>query len=76
MPQEAEMTDARYPIGKFSFQGALSETRSKQFLDDIEQTPAQLRAAVVTGADGMVGSGFGFRVLRECQPIHPSGNRA
>lgn len=41
-----EKTDARYPIGKFSLQGALSETLRKQFLDDIEQTPAQLRAAV------------------------------
>lgn len=40
------MTAARYPIGKFSFQGALSETLRKQFLDDVEQTPAQLRAAV------------------------------
>jgi uncharacterized damage-inducible protein DinB len=46
MPQEAEMTDPRYPIGKFSFQGALSETLKKQFLDAIEQTPARLRAAV------------------------------
>ena len=40
------MTDPRYPIGKFSFQGGLSETLKKQFLDDIEQTPARLRAAV------------------------------
>jgi len=40
------MTDPRYPIGKFSFQGALSETLKKQFLDAIEQTPARLRAAV------------------------------
>jgi len=40
------MTDPRYPIGKFSFQGALSETLKKQFLDDVEQTPARLRAAV------------------------------
>jgi hypothetical protein len=37
------MTDPRYPIGKFSFQGALSETLKKQFLDDVEQTPARLR---------------------------------
>jgi hypothetical protein len=40
------MTDPRYPIGKFSFEGPLSEAQKKRFLDEIEQTPARLRAAV------------------------------
>ena len=40
------MTDPRYPIGKFSFDGNLTEEQKAQFLDDIEQTPARLRAAV------------------------------
>jgi len=40
------MTDPRYPIGKFSYTGPLSPEQKKQCLDDIEQTPARLRAAV------------------------------
>lgn len=42
------MTDLRYPIGKFTYTGPLiHEQKQKQkFLDDIEHTPAQLRAAV------------------------------
>ena len=40
------MTDPRFPIGKFSFEGTLSEQQKAQFLDDIEQTPARMRAAV------------------------------
>ena len=36
----------RYPIGKFSFDGTLTEQQKSQYLDDIEQTPARLRAAV------------------------------
>ena len=40
------MADARYPIGKFSFEGPLNEEKKARFLDDIEQTPARLQAAV------------------------------
>jgi hypothetical protein len=40
------MTDPRYPIGKFSFDGKLTTDQKTQYLNDIEQTPAQLRAAV------------------------------
>jgi len=39
-------TDPRFPIGKFSYAGPPSQEQKKQFLDDIEQTPARLRAAV------------------------------
>lgn len=38
--------DPRYPIGKFHYEGALNEQQKAQYLDDIEQTPARLRAAV------------------------------
>jgi uncharacterized damage-inducible protein DinB len=38
------MTDPRYPIGKFD--GVYTEERKTQYLADIEQTPARLRAAV------------------------------
>jgi hypothetical protein len=40
------MSDLRYPIGKFSFEGTLTDSQKATFLDDIEQTPARLRAAV------------------------------
>ena len=40
------MTDPRFPIGKVSFDGSLTEAQKSQYLDDIEQTPARLRAAV------------------------------
>jgi len=38
--------DPRYPIGKFSFDGVLTDQQKSAFLDDVEQTPAQLRAAL------------------------------
>ncbi len=40
------MADPRFPIGKFSFDGTLTEQQKAKFLDDIEQAPAQLEAAV------------------------------
>lgn len=40
------MSDPRYPVGKFSFEGPLSPEQKTKFLDDIEQTPARLKAAV------------------------------
>jgi len=40
------MSDPRYPIGKFTFGGPLSDAQRSAFLDDIEHTPAALRGAV------------------------------
>src|SRR6516225_5611186 len=40
------MTDPRHPIGKFSFEGGLTDQQKAAFLDDIEQTPARMLAAV------------------------------
>ncbi|MGA7402506.1 MAG: putative metal-dependent hydrolase [Candidatus Sulfotelmatobacter sp.] len=40
------MTDLRYPIGKFHFDGPLTEDTKQKYLADIEQAPAHLRAAV------------------------------
>jgi uncharacterized damage-inducible protein DinB len=40
------MLDARYPIGKFSFGRTLNEDEKKELIDQIEQAPARLRAAV------------------------------
>ena len=40
------MSDPRFPIGKFAFSGPPDEKQRQKFIDDIEQTPAALRAAV------------------------------
>jgi uncharacterized damage-inducible protein DinB len=40
------MTDLRYPIGKFHFEGPLTEERMQTSLDDIARTPANLRVAI------------------------------
>ncbi len=40
------MVDARYPIGKFHFDGPPSEEQRASLINDIEQAPAGLRAAV------------------------------
>jgi uncharacterized damage-inducible protein DinB len=40
------MSDPRYPIGKFTFDGILTGDQKTQYLNDIEQTPARLRAAI------------------------------
>ena len=40
------MSDPRYPIGKFTFNGATDEAQRKQLIDAIEQAPGALRAAV------------------------------
>ncbi len=40
------MTDARFPIGKFQYSGPPSKEQTQQFLEEIAQTPANLREAV------------------------------
>jgi uncharacterized damage-inducible protein DinB len=40
------MSDPRYPIGKFTYDRPPSEEQRQRFIEDIERTPATLRAAV------------------------------
>jgi len=40
------MTDLRYPIGKFTYEGPPTEEQRQRYLADIEQTPSKMRAAV------------------------------
>src|SRR6266705_1646015 len=40
------MSDPRYPIGKLAYDGPPTEQQRNKFIDDIEQTPARLRAAI------------------------------
>lgn len=40
------MTDLRYPIGKFHFDGPLTEDQKQKCLNEIAQAPTNLRAAM------------------------------
>jgi hypothetical protein len=40
------MTDPRYPIGKFHFDGSQTEEQKSKLIDEIAQAPAKLRAVV------------------------------
>ena len=40
------MTDLRYPIGKFHFDGPSTEEQKSKLIDEIAQAPVNLRAAV------------------------------
>jgi uncharacterized damage-inducible protein DinB len=40
------MTDARFPIGKFSYAGPPSEEERNKFIGELAQAPASLRSAV------------------------------
>jgi hypothetical protein len=38
--------DLQYPIGKFQWEGVITDEQRRQLIDQIEQAPAQLRQAV------------------------------
>lgn len=40
------MSDPRYPIGKFHYEGTPSKDQRAKFIAEIEQTPAAIRAAL------------------------------
>lgn len=40
------MTDLSYPIGKFHYEGSITEDQKQKLIDDISRAPADLRAAV------------------------------
>lgn len=40
------MSDPRYPVGKFTYSNPPTDEQRKQMIDEIEQAPARLRAAV------------------------------
>ncbi|HEY7096389.1 MAG TPA: bacillithiol transferase BstA [Terriglobales bacterium] len=40
------MSDPRYPIGKFSFEGPLTQAQRNSFLNDIERLPSVFRSAI------------------------------
>jgi hypothetical protein len=48
------MDDLRFPIGKFKYEGSLTEAKRSAFLEDISQTPSKLRAAVAGLSDAQL----------------------
>ncbi len=40
------MSDPRYPVGKFTYSNPPTDEQRKKLIDEIEQAPARLRAAV------------------------------
>lgn len=45
------MSDPRYPIGKFSYDGLFSDQKKQSYLDDVARTPSRLRDAVAGLSD-------------------------
>jgi uncharacterized damage-inducible protein DinB len=41
-----KMSDLRYPVGKFNYEGSLPEESKTKYFNDIENLPQQLRASV------------------------------
>jgi uncharacterized damage-inducible protein DinB len=52
------MSDLRYPIGKFHYDGPLNQAQKKTFVDDIAQTPANLRAAIKNLSDAQLNTPY------------------
>jgi hypothetical protein len=52
------MTDSRYPIGKFHYDGPPTPAQKQDFMDDIAQTPANLRAAIKGFSDAQLGTPY------------------
>lgn len=52
------MSDPRYPIGKFSFNGTLSTDQKKQYVNDIEQAPTKLRDALKGLSDQQINTPY------------------
>lgn len=46
LTREKPMTDLRYPVGKFTYEGPPTPEQRQELLNQIEQTPVRLRAAV------------------------------
>ena len=38
--------DLQYPVGKFKWEGVITDEQRQQLIDQIEQAPAQLRKAL------------------------------
>ncbi len=52
------MSDPRYPIGKFEYNGTPTPEQRLEFISNIEQTPARLRAAVSGLSDAQLNTPY------------------
>jgi hypothetical protein len=52
------MSDPRYPIGKFEYQGTPTTEQRLELISNIEQTPARLRAAVSGLSDSQLNTPY------------------
>ncbi len=52
------MTDLRFPIGKFHYDGPPTEQQKQAFLTEIARTPADLRAAVKGLSDAQLDTAY------------------
>jgi uncharacterized damage-inducible protein DinB len=64
------MTDQRYPIGKFSYEGSLNENQKLAFLNDIAQAPTELRAAVKGLSDSQLDTPYRAEGWTVKQVVH------
>ena len=48
------MSDPRFPIGKLSYEGTPSEAQRRKYIDEIEETPSAIRAAVLDLSPGQL----------------------
>jgi hypothetical protein len=51
MPAEAPAADLRHPVGKFKWAGSSTAAERSEYISNIEQAPARLRAAVAGLSD-------------------------
>ena len=52
------MDDLRFPVGKFHHEGSVNDQQKQAFLEEIEQTPAKLRAAVGGLSDSQLDTAY------------------
>ena len=64
------MSDPRFPIGKFHFDGPPDAQQREKLIGDIEQTPAMLRAAVQGLSAEQLGTPYRNRGWTVLQVVH------
>ena len=52
------MTDLRYPIGKFHYEGPPDNEQIRKFIDEVAQAPARMRAAVKGLTDAQLDTAY------------------
>ena len=61
------MSDLRYPVGKFEYQGPLSEAQRSVLIQQIADTPANVRSAITALSETQLGHSLSSRRM-DCPP--------